>query len=437
MNSRYDRILILTAGKPSVSISYLASALCISQQETLQTLQQMLREGLFPPTAYINYLTQSIVLDNDLSQNVSQAARAVHAGVNQAVDEITEAFRSIQKQAWSAAQSGSRVRSTQPRGGVRYGQVAGAPRRTEQKSGKKAADANGLQIKPASRPLSGFLYTLAGVLGAIGLAVAASQPLLQSFAAQFFTLLFLGGGAAIAIGRALYSRRQLRLQQYAPLLVGRETVPVAHLAAVTGIPLKQVNKDLSYMISKGLLGEHALVDMSTKTLCLNGKLPEPEPAKPADAAAPGNQYYAIIQEIRTLNDEILDEGVSARIDQIEQITARIFRLVEEKPEKQPQIKSFMSYYLPTTLKLLRSYRTFEKQGIAGENIDSARQDIERILDTLVKGFTQQLDQLFRDEALDISTDIEVLNGMLAKDGLVEDAGGFAVLHMPDAEKEAQ
>ena len=92
---------------------------------------------------------------------------------------------------------------------------------------------------------------------------------------------------------------------------------------------------------------------------------------------------------------------------------------DEKPEKKSEIKSFMSYYLPTTLKLLRSYSTFERQGVGGENIDSAKKDIERILDTLVVGFTQQLDQLFKTDVLDISSDIEVLEQMMKKDGLSE------------------
>ena len=132
-----------------------------------------------------------------------------------------------------------------------------------------------------------------------------------------------------------------------------------------------------------------------------------------------------MKEIRTLNDEIADPAVSERIYKIEDLTGKIFRTVEEKPEKQPQIKSFMSYYLPTTLKLLHSYSLFEKQGISGENIDEARKDIERILDTLVQGYTQQLDQLFQSDAMDISADINVLESMMQKDGLSGESGPFA------------
>jgi hypothetical protein len=87
----------------------------------------------------------------------------------------------------------------------------------------------------------------------------------------------------------------------------------------------------------------------------------------------------------------------------------------------------MSYYLPTTLKLLHSYETLERQGVDGENITAAKQDIARVLDTLADGYEQQLDRLFRADKLDITSEINVLENMLKQDGLNTDgtmrAGG--------------
>ena len=80
----------------------------------------------------------------------------------------------------------------------------------------------------------------------------------------------------------------------------------------------------------------------------------------------------------------------------------------------------MNYYLPTTLKLLKAYARLEKQAVAGENIKSSRQEIERILDKLTEGFRQQLDRLFQADAIDISSDIDVLETMMAKDGLLNE-----------------
>ena len=118
-----------------------------------------------------------------------------------------------------------------------------------------------------------------------------------------------------------------------------------------------------------------------------------------------------------MNDEIADETVSERIYRIEERTRNIFDYVTEHPEAMPQIRTFMNYYLPTTLKLLESYSRIERVGVAGENMKSSKEKIENILDLLVIGFEQQVDQLFRNESIDISSDISVLEKMMQKDGL--------------------
>ena len=93
--------------------------------------------------------------------------------------------------------------------------------------------------------------------------------------------------------------------------------------------------------------------------------------------------------------------------------------MEQHPEKQQQAATFLNYYLPTTLKLLDSYALLEAQGIEGDNITASKQQISQIMDTLIKGFEKQLDQLFSTQAIDINSDIEVLENMMAADGLKE------------------
>jgi len=85
----------------------------------------------------------------------------------------------------------------------------------------------------------------------------------------------------------------------------------------------------------------------------------------------------------------------------------------------PRIRMFVNYYLPTTLKLLESYSRIERVGVAGQNMQEAKDNIEKILDMLTAGFQQQFDQLFQSESLDITSDIEVLEQMMKKDGLRE------------------
>lgn len=124
-----------------------------------------------------------------------------------------------------------------------------------------------------------------------------------------------------------------------------------------------------------------------------------------------------LSEMRRLNAAIEDPTISAQIDRLESDTQKIVQHVVEHPEKLSQIRKFMNYYLPTTLKLLNAYDRMDDAGISGENIDSTKEKVEKMMGTIVTAFDRQLDALFGDEALDISTDITVMEQMLAREGL--------------------
>ncbi len=124
-----------------------------------------------------------------------------------------------------------------------------------------------------------------------------------------------------------------------------------------------------------------------------------------------------LSEMRRLNEAIEDEVISHRIDQLEDTTGKIIDQVVAHPEKLPQIRKFMNYYLPTTLKILNAYDRMGSTGVSGENIDGTMQKIEVMLDTIVMAFHKQLDALFRDEAMDIASDITVMENLLAREGL--------------------
>ena len=126
-----------------------------------------------------------------------------------------------------------------------------------------------------------------------------------------------------------------------------------------------------------------------------------------------------IAEMKRLDDNIADPGISADIVRLEQVSARIFDEVRTHPEKLPQIRRFLDYYLPTTLKLLNAYDRMSGTGVSGENIDTTLAKVEGMMRTIVAAFEKQLDSLYGAEALDISTDITVLENMMAREGLVD------------------
>ena len=107
--------------------------------------------------------------------------------------------------------------------------------------------------------------------------------------------------------------------------------------------------------------------------------------------------------------------MSKKIDRLEAIAGRIFRILEEEPEKKAKAGTFLNYYIPTTQKLLDSYAEFEEAGVNGGNLTEAKRKIERIMDNIVRGFEHQLDELYRTETMDIDSDIRVMETMLRRD----------------------
>ena len=146
----------------------------------------------------------------------------------------------------------------------------------------------------------------------------------------------------------------------------------------------------------------------------------------ADVDSGKSESEATLMQLKKLNDDIADEEVSNKIDRIAMLTGDIYAFVALNPERAGEVRKFMNYYLPTTMKLLTSYSLLERQSYQGENIINARKDIEKILETLVHAFEKQLDQLFATDAVDISSDIQVLETMMAKDGLSEEKKGYTL-----------
>ena len=269
---------------------------------------------------------------------------------------------------------------------------------------------------------------------------------------------------------ALTRKKYQQYRRYANAIGARGSVSIRELATKTGRATSDVVNDLQAMIDQGFIGGEAYIDRAAMMLYMDSNVVQTEFVNPtinihvntdaksearpvvevnsvdavkqttvaSDAAVSENakrpaptarrtgtenaDFEAKLREIRQLNDEIDDGPVSQRIDRIGELTASIFRVVREKPEHAEEVRKFMNYYLPTTLKLLKSYSLMEKQSYQGENIQASRKKIEEVLDTLIHAFEQQQDRLFRTEALDVETDISVLETMLASDGLTEQGG---------------
>lgn len=131
------------------------------------------------------------------------------------------------------------------------------------------------------------------------------------------------------------------------------------------------------------------------------------------------QGREMIAEIRRENDLIPDDSLSGKLDILENKCAEIFRAVYDKPNRASQIRKFMDYYLPTTLKMVKGYRMLDERGITGQDAIYARNRIDDALLVVLQGCEKMLDKLYQDDVLDLTTDIDVLEQMLKRDGLSE------------------
>jgi len=322
--------------------------------------------------------------------------------------------------------------------------------------------------KPVLRPdayavsvgkVSGTLLTVFGSIGSIVFLIATiilgimGYSLKNSIMFNIITFMFLPGIAAslvLLFNGSRISKRLKRFQKYVLQMRGQNYFMIKDFSSLNGQSTKYIAKDIQKMIDVGMFPEGHIDDRKTCFMLNNYsyeqylKLMEnmrkreteeqsnskediekdknknknyvslsPEVRKAIDE---GRQF---VQKIRDANRDIPGEEISRKLDRLEEVTGKIYDYVETHPEKFPEIKKFTEYFLPTTLKLLDAYREFDYQPVKGDNISSAKKEIEDTMDTINSAFENLLDSLFEDAAMDISTDISVLETMIAQEGLAK------------------
>ncbi len=245
----------------------------------------------------------------------------------------------------------------------------------------------------------------------------------------------IGGGASMFFSwRA--KRKAKRLSKYIAVMGMDDCKSVAEISKSTGLARERVRKDLEYMAQKGYFGETAYLDNGLDSLVISEAAAEKEreirqqsrteKKVRDDREANTSEYMRIYEQMREAAGNIKDPEISAKMMRLTELTGKILQAAEANPEKEKNIRRFMSYYLPQTQKLMRSYAVLERQGISTANISSTKERIGNILDNLITGYEQQLDQMFDSDAMDISSDIDVLETMLKQDGLNSDGSGIAM-----------
>ena len=276
--------------------------------------------------------------------------------------------------------------------------------------------------------LAGAVMALAFGIGTIGTTAAFVESLHYGF---FFSDELTNVGVClvaclVGVGMFFSGREQRgraeRYTNYLAYIGANRQVSLAPMAAAMDVSVRRLTRDLRKMLSTHVLPTGYL-DMQAGKLILTEMgytEPEPEPEPEPEKKEETTPDDDILREIHLINDLIPDPVISAKIDRIEEITQKILQYQKTHPQRTEQLRTFLNYYLPTTLKILRSYARLEAQGVEGENITAAKARIEGMMDQVVEGFEKQLDKLFSSDAMDIAADVQVLENMLKKDGLSGD-----------------
>ena len=265
----------------------------------------------------------------------------------------------------------------------------------------------------------GALVAVVGVLGALDPldALFYSSDWIGLWLEDFLAGLAMAVAGIAMLGKGYFMDRQLgRFSKYLAVLGDRDAMPVEELARTLGYPERRTERDLQRMIDKGYFGGKAYLNVEMGYLFRSGEADQALRRQKIETPKEAEEGYSgILRKIRRANDCIADPILSAKIDRLEEIAAKIFRAVEADPKKLGRIDTFLNYYLPTTQKLLDSYAEFEAAGVEGENLRQAKQRIEATMDSIIRGFEHQLDELYQSDALDVDSDIRVMETMLRWD----------------------
>ena len=363
---------------------------------------------------------------------VEDIGQAVENGVQELTDSLNATFDSL--------------RNAGRRPVYRYGQ-----NRQDVSRGAPSCRAPGVRSAFSSRipgRVSGLVCFIVGASTGIPLAAAdigvfaagaAGSVVFANAAVAVGVLTPLAAAALWVMGWGISRRRRARrFARYRDAMGGAVFSTVAKLAEAAGVTENRARKDLRQMIAVGACPQGHLdsretcfmVDDETyedyleaekayaaRTRAAQEEQKKREDPKAAELEAVKKEGAECVRQIHAANDALPEQEISDKLDRLENVTARIFACVEQHPEKLPDIRTFMRYYLPTTMKLVNSYREFDAQPVQGENIKTAKQEIEQALDTVNAAFANLLDSLFADDAVDVSADISTLKTMLKQGGL--------------------
>ncbi len=256
-------------------------------------------------------------------------------------------------------------------------------------------------------------------------------------------------GGLFGHGSFLKNRAE-RFTNYQKECQGKDYIMINDLVEKTGYQDKQIKKDVHFLLDRGIVpqmtmderetcllftdearkqyndAEQARIKRELEELKKREEQKELERKKQEGSKAEREWIYfseemnAFFEDLKVKKGEIDNPKLLRDMDEVEVLLRQIYECIEEHPEMISGTGHLVSYYLPCMIKLLTTYEDLEEQPIQGDNILKTKQEIEDSFDTIISALTNMYDELFRNVSMDISSDIQVMNAMLAQDGWNDD-----------------
>jgi len=365
--------------------------------------------GLWPIALFIILSSVSEQRKKTKRQTAREREERVARALAQAEERVARARENVERA------NGSTVRRTAAQETMDRKHEASSYGKTTQTAGKAKKEAKQKTPGKALRIIGICLLVLGSIL-CLDAAPSLIEGYTYALSDLFAGLGFLAGGA-VSLGRGEYLAKMSRRAQRYILAIGTaDTMPLSEIAKRVNRTPDKAAKELQKLIDKGLLGEDSYIDYEKGYFARFGAVVEDEEPVITEVPKEAEEGYSgILRNLRLANDRIPDEALSNKIERLEQISALIFKEVEAHPEKRDRIRTFFDYYLPTTQKLLDTYAEFDEMGVEGENMTQAKARIAEMMDSIVEGFEHQLDQLYSADAMDVVSDIKVMETMLSRD----------------------
>lgn len=408
-------------------------------------LGEQFRKAVSEGLASGDFKELNILVNDTVSEAISEAGRQVKNVSSATYRSTTKIYESAREYEEQQRARNERYKKTyQSSGQLRSGYPT-----------SRATSLPATKTKSVGQ-VSSILYM---VFGGIGIGTSAALLLAATiiflvngyFSSMFLTFLgIFSASSGLMLRKGIVEKNRLnRMKRYLALFADKMYVNIADLAQSVGKSSKYILKDIKKMLALGFFPEGHL-DQKETCLMLDDatyreylrlekerKAYELESENQVNTSQPSEQSIShategnqelqtmvsegqeYIRKLHELNDLIPGEVISEKLDRMEQLLKEIFKRLEEDPTQMSQMHKLMNYYLPTTIKLLQSYAEFDDISIPGQDVIKAKTEIEKTVDIINEAFSELLNKLFQATVFDVTTDAQVLQTMLAKEGLTK------------------